>query len=224
MEAVFTTIVGEIIEAKAWGFLVLLLVSAAILRDIIQRNKHQIEIKDLNLKRIIHIKELEKAYSQGACKGKTAGCKFGIAVSQSNMIRARYANLITGIHKSFADALAKRAEEDISITHAKILQAKTAHNHLLWYSFMPAIEETKRLLRENGIPRDAKAFEDYAEEKNNHINAIVWERFRSGYLDDVMILTLEEREEAQKQMQTAYKEFARGVIITGVEFAKNGGS
>lgn len=215
---------SPLIEAKEWGYVILILTALGVVRDIIQRNKYDVKIKDLNSKRLIYTKELEKKYSQGSCKGEVHKCKFSIAVAQSNMIRARYANLITGIHKSFSDALAERALIDNNITHAQILDAKTVHNHLLWYSFMPAIEETKRLLRENGIPRDAKAFEDYAEEKNNHINAIVWERFRSGYLDGVMILTLEEREEAQKQMQTAYKEFARGIIITGVEIAEKGGA
>jgi hypothetical protein len=171
----------------------------------------------------MYTQNLRNKYSVGACRGNAIKCKLNIAVSQSHMVKARYDDLINKIHTGFIKDVTEKARSS-SVTSIQLRDAISSHKHLIWYSFQPAIDETKRLLRENGIPSDSKKLDDYMEEKNGQINAIVWGRFDSGYSNEVMLLTLTDRKEVQYKMQTNYLQFARGVILTGVEIAKNGGN
>jgi len=169
----------------------------------------------------IHILILKNKYSKGACKGNTDFCRLKISVSQSYMVKARFDNLINKIHSDFIKDVTARAEQNNDITPIQLKTAISCHKHLLWYSFYPAIEETKRMLRENGIPSDPHLLDNYMTEKNSHINAIVWSRFEDGYCDEIMIMTLQERKDIQERMQTSYIQFARAIILTGSEIAKS---
>jgi len=171
----------------------------------------------------IYTQNLRNKYSIGACRGNAIKCKLNIAVSQSHMVKARYDDLINKIHTGFIKDVTEKAKS-LPVTTIQLRDAISSHKHLIWYSFQPAIDETKRLLRENSIPNDPKKLDDYMEEKNGQINAIVWGRFDTGYSDEVMILTLSERKDIQYKMQTSYIQFARGIILTGVEIASKGGS
>ena len=178
----------------------------------------------------IRIQQIKDNYSGGACKGEVKLCRLRIAVAQSHMVKSRYDYLINNIHGAFIRTFDERMNEinnnpdtkkEDMITQLDRIDALNFHRAIMWYSFIPAIEESKRLLRENGIPTDAKKLEDYIEEKNNHVNAIVWSRYRDLFSQRILKFSLEERESSQVALLPTYKQFARELIMTGVSIAKD---
>jgi hypothetical protein len=103
----------------------------------------------------VRMQRLIKQNSVGACRGNPKYCKFNIARSQANMVRAKLQVLRTTIHSQFAFDLMHSLEDKDNghaIPSVRIADIIASHEQLILLSFEGVEVELKRILLENGIP------------------------------------------------------------------------
>jgi hypothetical protein len=175
----------------------------------------------------IRVQKITKKYSVGACRGSADKCKFLIAKSQANMIRAKLEVLRDGIHRQYAIDL-MRALEDRDNGHTlpsiKIADVISSHEQLILLSFDGVEEELKRILLENGIPTvGSEDYNKFVKEKFDLIWSMVWHKYEAKYSSRIYILDLDNRRTTQTLKTKEYHAMMFDLIETGKKIADKGG-
>ena len=175
----------------------------------------------------VRMQALKRKYSVGACRGDASFCKFMIAKSQTNMIRAKLQVLRTDIHRQYAIDLMKALEDKENghtMPSIKIADTIASHEQLILISFEGVEEELERILLENGIPTvGSEDYNHFVREKFNLVWAMVWAVYEAKYSSRIYILDLENRRTTQTLRMKDYSAMMFDLFQTGKKIADNGG-